>query len=243
MKHALSGLDPTHNGRVPLETIYEQPVFRDEQAPDTELCITFQSFKTDLDLDTLLNSGFFHRDEPYAQACFQGRCMSTSSSKGFQGNKVTWGEEKCMKVRRSHLFGDDAGSLAFVVKEQSPRLSYSNQYTQQQVMMELDALGFAESYDFFYAPMDKQTKCTVGYAFVNFLGPDTAARCMRVMPQHPFQRQGGHREKQARVSIAHLQGLEANIKHYQNTAVTGSNSGRHSGPIIKPSISKCLVAV
>merc|ERR1712217_910075 len=43
-----------------------------------------------------------------------------------------------------------------------------NRYTQQQVMMELDSLGFAESYDFFYAPMDKQTKCTVGYAFVNF---------------------------------------------------------------------------
>jgi len=118
-----------------------------------------------------------------------------------------------------------------------------NRYSQQQIMKELESLGFADTFDFFYAPMDKQTKCTVGYAFVNFVNPDIAASCMQVMSQHRFQSHGRQREKQARVSVAHLQGLEANIKHYQNAAVTGSNTDRQAGPIIKPSISRCLLAV
>ena len=42
-----------------------------------------------------------------------------------------------------------------------------NRYSQRELARELDELGLAGSYDFLYAPVDKGTMCTVGYAFVN----------------------------------------------------------------------------
>jgi len=98
--------------------------------PDKKLCITFVSFETDLDLDSIW-AGLFHQDEPTAQMCFQGKCVRTGT-KHFSGNTVTWNEEKCMDVMHSHLFGDGAGSLAFVVKEWDLS-GYNQQYTQQQL--------------------------------------------------------------------------------------------------------------
>jgi hypothetical protein len=102
-----------------------------EFAPDKKVCITFKSFETDLDLDTIWD-GWFHQDEPSAEVCFQGKCEATTHEKHFSGNKVTWNEEKCMNVVQSHLFGEDAGSLAFVVREHDP-FGYKEQYTQQQL--------------------------------------------------------------------------------------------------------------
>jgi len=98
--------------------------------PDKKLCITFESFETDLDLDKAF-LGIFHQDEPVAQMCFQGKCVLTGI-KRFSGNTVTWNEEKCMDVMHSHLFGEGAGSLAFVVKEWDLS-GYNQQYTQQQL--------------------------------------------------------------------------------------------------------------
>jgi hypothetical protein len=102
-----------------------------EFVPDKKMCVTFKSFETDLDLDTIWD-GIFAHDEPSAEVCFQGRCEATSFEKRFRGNTVTWNEEKCINVVQSHLFGEDAGSLAFVVREHDPH-GYSQQYTQQEL--------------------------------------------------------------------------------------------------------------
>jgi hypothetical protein len=102
-----------------------------EVVPDKKLCITFESFETDLDLDKAFWTGIFHHDEPMAQMCFQGKCVATGIQY-FEENTVTWNEEKCMDVRYSHLFGEGGGSLAFVVKEMDP-VGYQQQYTQQQL--------------------------------------------------------------------------------------------------------------
>jgi hypothetical protein len=101
-----------------------------EYIHDKQVCITFKSFETDLDLDTFWSSGIFAHDEPAAQVCWQGICVQTSV-KYFNGNTVTWNEEKCMPIVHSHFFGDEAGSLAFVVKEHDA-FGHSRQYTQQQ---------------------------------------------------------------------------------------------------------------
>merc|ERR1712217_161787 len=67
-------------------------------APDSELCFKFLSFETDGDLDVL------NQDEPYAEGCFYGRCVSTSSTNRFNGNIVTWDEgPHCVPVRRRNL--------------------------------------------------------------------------------------------------------------------------------------------
>jgi len=110
-------------------------------------------------------------------------------------------------------------------------------------MKELEVLGFAGTFDFLYAPMDRSTKCTVGYAFVNFVDHKVAEKCIRTLQNHWFVSHGRQRAKQARVSIAHIQGLEANLKHYKNAAVCHGDGESQSGPVVLPSLAKSLGAM
>jgi len=110
-----------------------------------------------------------------------------------------------------------------------------NRYTQREFVRELDGLGFAGTYDFLYLPIDKGTLCNVGYAFVNFLEPISAQRCMEVFHNYIFQRYRKVRGKIAAVSIAHIQGLEANMRHYENSAVNmAPRIKQQRGPLIIP---------
>jgi hypothetical protein len=96
-----------------------------------------------------------------------------------------------------------------------------NRYTQRELLQELDELGFSGTFDFLYLPLDKGTMSNVGYAFVNFLEPSWAEKCLQVFQSHNFRR---HRKKvsgkTAAVSYAHIQGLEANLRHYQKAAIS-----------------------
>jgi len=109
-----------------------------------------------------------------------------------------------------------------------------NRYTQREFVREVDDLGFAGTYDFLYLPIDKGTLCNVGYAFVNFLEPQDAVRCSEVFHNYVFQRYRKARGKIAAVSIAHLQGLDANLQHYQNSAVNMAPRIKQRGPLIIP---------
>merc|ERR1719197_2249786 len=95
-----------------------------------------------------------------------------------------------------------------------------NGYGRELLMAELDALGFQDTYDFLYLPIDTSTLCSVGYAFVNFEHPADAKRCQEVVQGHRFAHyMGKSKRRVAHVSVAHLQGLERNLKHYSCTAV------------------------
>ncbi|CAE7236107.1 ML3 [Symbiodinium natans] len=110
-----------------------------------------------------------------------------------------------------------------------------NRYTQREFVRELDGLGFEGTYDFLYLPIDKGTLCNVGYAFVNFLEPVYAQRSMEVFHNYVFQRYRKVRGKIAAVSIAHIQGLEANMRHYENSAVNmAPRIKQQRGPLIIP---------
>jgi len=110
-----------------------------------------------------------------------------------------------------------------------------NRYTQREFVRELDGLGFEGTYDFLYLPIDKGTLCNVGYAFVNFLEPIYAQRSMEVFHNYIFQRYRKVRGKIAAVSIAHIQGLEANMRHYENSAVNmAPRIKQQRGPLIIP---------
>lgn len=107
-----------------------------------------------------------------------------------------------------------------------------NRYTQQQLIEELEVAGFKDSFDFLYAPAEIGRRGNVGYAFVNFVNPDWAVHCQEELEGYDFKKhqQKTHR-KFAVVSVAHLQGLEANLRHYERS-VSGRARSKGYGPVI-----------
>jgi phosphatidate phosphatase PAH1 len=101
-----------------------------------------------------------------------------------------------------------------------------NRYSQRELMLELEELGLANSFDFVYLPIDKCTRANLGYAFVNFVDPSFAEACNVIFDNYRFKRHQDLSSKIAAVSIAHLQGLDANLAHYANTAVRSSRHRR-----------------
>ena len=94
-----------------------------------------------------------------------------------------------------------------------------NAYDRETLMEELDSLGFEGSFNFLYLPIDSATKNNVGYAFVNFRDERGSKDCMKKMSGYFFKGQPYNRRRPAIVSVAHLQGLEANLEHYSRTQV------------------------
>mmetsp|Transcript_31475 Transcript_31475/g.68960 ORF Transcript_31475/g.68960 Transcript_31475/m.68960 type:complete len:95 (-) Transcript_31475:656-940(-) len=62
----------------------------------------------------------------------------------------------------------------------------------------------------------------VGYAFINFIAPEWAVKCVQVFNNHRFKRHRKVSGKIAAVSVAHIQGLEANLAHYEHSAVNSA---------------------
>jgi len=98
-----------------------------------------------------------------------------------------------------------------------------SRHSQGDLARELDELGLAGSYDFLHAPVDKGTMCNLGYLFVNFVSEEWAKRCTRVCHGYRFQKYGNRaaRSKIAAVSVARIQGLEANRRYYESSRVRG----------------------
>lgn len=104
-----------------------------------------------------------------------------------------------------------------------------NKYTQNTLLQEIDSLGFAATYDFFYLPMDVHNRSNVGYAFINFELPQMAACFQRIFSDHRFQR--FHSRKIGSVCAAHVQGLDKNLRHFENRAVVQARNDQYR-PIV-----------
>merc|ERR1712070_1335284 len=95
-----------------------------------------------------------------------------------------------------------------------------NCYYQRDFVAELGALGFgADSFDFLYLPIDNGTRSNVGYAFINFVSGTLADKCMHTLHNYRFKKHRKASGKIAAVSVAHIQGLEANLAHYEKATV------------------------
>jgi len=112
-------------------------------------------------------------------------------------------------------------------------------YSHNDLMMDLQDLGFAGTYDFLYIPMDKGTGANVGYAFINFVDHNCARMCMESFEGYRFKRHQRSSKKAAIVSVAHLQGLEKNMQHYEKAAVNCSRDKRRR-PVVLPNITSVL---
>merc|ERR1719428_322380 len=93
------------------------------------------------------------------------------------------------------------------------------------MMQEIDSLGFAGTYNFFYLRMDVHNRSNVGYAFINFEKPESAEWFRQTLSEHRFQR--FHSRKIASVCVAHVQGLDDNLRHFENRAVTQARNGAY----------------
>mmetsp|Transcript_8373 Transcript_8373/g.22421 ORF Transcript_8373/g.22421 Transcript_8373/m.22421 type:complete len:436 (-) Transcript_8373:104-1411(-) len=107
-----------------------------------------------------------------------------------------------------------------------------NVYTRAMLVEELGSLRLDGAYDFLYLPIDKSTQWNVGYAFVNFLDHRAAEKCRVALQGFNFKRDGKVSHKVALVSTAHIQGLEANLAHYENAAVNTSRKSSSVGPVV-----------
>lgn len=104
-----------------------------------------------------------------------------------------------------------------------------NKYTQNTLLQEIDDLGFVQTYDFFYLPMDVHNRSNVGYAFINFVDPVDAERFRNTFYDHRFQR--FQSRKISSVCVAHVQGLDQNLRHFENRAVTHARNDQYR-PIV-----------
>jgi len=87
----------------------------------------------------------------------------------------------------------------------------------EELLEAIEAVGFANSYDFFYLPLGPQSKKNHGYAFINFQDSETADRFGAIFSGYPV------RAKLLDVGPAPLQGLAANLEHFCKTqAAKGS---------------------
>eukprot|EP00927_Polykrikos_kofoidii_P045415 TRINITY_DN3939_c0_g1_i2.p1 TRINITY_DN3939_c0_g1~~TRINITY_DN3939_c0_g1_i2.p1 ORF type:complete len:483 (+),score=67.94 TRINITY_DN3939_c0_g1_i2:70-1449(+) len=103
-----------------------------------------------------------------------------------------------------------------------------NNFNRQQLMGELSKLGFGDSYDFLYLPIDSATSWNVGYAFVNFESPESAAACIATMGSYWFPHPTSGKKRAVLVSYAHVQGLKDNVAHCKRTSLfcNGDSSQR-----------------
>lgn len=124
---------------------------------------------------------------------------------------------------------DDGQSITTIMVRNVP-----NRCTRNGLVRELERLGLKDRFDFLYLPIDQSTQRSVGYAFVNFVDHESAALAARQLTDHRFPQ--FPRTRPMQVSPAHIQGLEANLKHYSNTAVLGAAVDAHRPLVLSQSV-------
>mmetsp|Transcript_76506 Transcript_76506/g.132329 ORF Transcript_76506/g.132329 Transcript_76506/m.132329 type:complete len:425 (-) Transcript_76506:174-1448(-) len=126
----------------------------------------------------------------------------------------------------AHASERDGNAVTTVMLRNIP-----NKYTQNTLLQEINEVGFEGTYNFFYLPMDVHNRSNVGYAFINFERPVDAERFRRSFSDHRFQR--FHSRKIGIVCIAHVQGLDENLRHFENRAVTQARNDQYRPIVLK----------
>lgn len=92
-----------------------------------------------------------------------------------------------------------------------------NRYTRDMLIERLDN-GYKAQYDFVYLPIDFNSKCNVGYAFINFRSSPVAVRFIQefhgMMTKHCLPGFGS--KKVCEVSFARVQGRDANMDNLRD---------------------------
>ncbi|PFH32561.1 RNA recognition motif 2 protein [Besnoitia besnoiti] len=136
-------------------------------------------------------------------------------------------EEECGRVTKTGLIRlgcsfhadelvspeEPAGGFTTVMLRNIP-----NKYTQEMMITLLNET-YKGLFDFFYLPIDFRNSCNVGYCFINFVHPFVAAHFKRAF--HNLKLTAFKSQKICACTWGRVQGLQANIAHYRNSAVMG----------------------
>jgi hypothetical protein len=85
-----------------------------------------------------------------------------------------------------------------------------NNRDSEQILAVLEKLGFKDSYDYFYLPVDRHCMCNKGYGFVHFMRVETAYGFIKQLEGFRFERTGS--SKTITACIAKRQGVAASLK-------------------------------
>lgn len=77
--------------------------------------------------------------------------------------------------------------------------------------------NFAYTYNFFYLPIDFKNQCNVGYAFINFIDFKVIPNFFATFDGKRWERFNS--DKICAISYARIQGINALIKHFENSSV------------------------
>jgi len=94
-----------------------------------------------------------------------------------------------------------------------------NKYTQPMLLRVLNDQGFKGKYDFFYLPINFQSRVNMGYAFINFPNTDIIPEFRKAF--HKTKLTLIPSTKVCEVAYAKVQGLQANLDVYRNSPVNG----------------------
>lgn len=123
--------------------------------------------------------------------------------------------------------------------------------TRKEVLAEVDNLGFAGLYNYYYQPPNRGQRLSRGYAFIGFVNPQAAAQFRSLMHNRTLSCRES--SKQVQVLPARVQGLEENIRSFRGTRAAGkawsplilqnsSAAALPPGPLSGPSHEIALVA-
>jgi len=109
-----------------------------------------------------------------------------------------------------------------------------NKYQRGMMRREIDNNGFKNKYDFFYLPIDQETNANRGYAFINFVEP---AHALAFKIRYDGNKLSNYNSKKVlAVTVAQLQGFQANHVHYSKARVTLGPD--HTRPLFLREMSK-----
>jgi len=91
-----------------------------------------------------------------------------------------------------------------------------NKYSQKMLLTTVDETHKG-TYDFFYLPIDFKNKCNVGYAFINFLDPQSIIAFYEEFNNKKWERFNS--EKVCEIAYARIQGKNNLISHFQNSSL------------------------
>lgn len=132
------------------------------------------------------------------------QCLTTASSD----------EEQCSAYSTTSTITTTAGTPCNLMMQNLPCRS-----TRAEILAEIDSLGFAGRYNYFYQPPNRGQRLSRGYAFIGFATPEVAAEFVAVMHNRPLSCRES--TKLVQVLPARIQGLEENMRSFRGTRAAG----------------------